>query len=193
MSSVTTNGISSPFDSRTADDRVAPVPEAHPGFSAPVVVRRPDDEGRLVTADETPLLALEVEPAPDADERVVLPLPADRRLVRVTGVHAHVRREAHEDVHDRPAHVLERIARAADRAGEERVAGEAGLAVDDEGEPARAVPRRAQRLDPQVAGLDDGAVRRGLGAGDALGGIGDDPHAEAPFELLVLGDVVAVA
>ena len=71
---------------------------------------------------------------------------------------------AHQHVHHRAAQVGERRragrAHAADRAGEERVAGEALDAVDEEREHPVGVARGVEALDPQVARLDHVAVRR---------------------------------
>src|SRR5205823_2111694 len=90
---------STAFNPRAADDRVAAVGEADPRLALAVVVRRPDDEGRVLAADPDALGALGIQAAPDPDERVVLPLAADRRLVRVPGQDARVVGKLHEHVH----------------------------------------------------------------------------------------------
>src|SRR5262245_25323674 len=95
---------------------------------------------------------------PDTDERVLLPLPSDRRLLAVAGINHQLGREAHEDVHDRAPEVVEGILRSAHCAREERVSREYGLIVDDEREHPACVPRRSQGLDTEVSGLDDLAV-----------------------------------
>src|SRR5919204_3974393 len=74
-----------PLDARAADDRVPAVVEAHPDLALAVVVGRPDDERRVATADAAALRPLRLDPAPDAHERVLLPLAADRRLLGVAG------------------------------------------------------------------------------------------------------------
>ena len=61
-------------------------------------------------------------------------------------------RERHQPLHDGHAHDVGRP--AADGVAEERVAGEAQLAVDDERDAVVRVPGRRDRLDPQAAGLD---------------------------------------
>src|SRR5439155_20708518 len=87
------------LDARAADDGVPAVVEADPGLPAAVVVRRPHDDRRLLTSDTTTLGAFGLHAAPDSDERVLLPLAPDRRLVGVTREGARLRRKLHQDVH----------------------------------------------------------------------------------------------
>ena len=103
------------------------------------------------------LVALGVEAAPDADEPVVLELVADRRRIGVAGPHDRLGRQLHERVHDRGLEV--RVARAAggahaaDRALEERVAGE-HLARRRAARPCRRCgPGVCSTLDLQAADL----------------------------------------
>ncbi len=102
---------------------------------------------------------LRVEPAPDADEGVVLPLVADRRRVGVARVDDGLGRQLHQHVHDRGLEVLEVgrpwRAHAADRALEERVAREDRLVVHAEVQHPGRVPGRVQAVDPQAAHLED--------------------------------------
>ena len=79
---------SSAFHPRAADDRVTAVPEAHPSLPRRRRNLRPDHERRLLAADVAALLAFWIDSAPHPDERVVFPLPADRRLVRVPRIDA---------------------------------------------------------------------------------------------------------
>jgi phage shock protein A len=139
-----------------------------------------------------PFRALRVDAAPDADERVRVPLAPDGRLLAVAGVDRGLVGKTHEHVHDRAAKVVERVGRAADRACEERVAREAGLSVDDVGEHPLGVPGRPQSLDAEVSGLDDLPVPERLRSVDALLPRGDDAQSEALLELPVVGDVVPV-
>src|SRR3954465_14401712 len=67
-----------PGDPGAAGDGVRPVREAHPGLVGAVVVGRPQHQPGRVAADRAALVALRIEAAPDADERVGLPLVADR-------------------------------------------------------------------------------------------------------------------
>src|SRR5919202_6531953 len=76
---------SEPLDAGAADDGVAAVVEAHPRLAPAVVVGRPDDEDRVAAADAAGLRPLRLDAAPDADERVLLPLAADRRLLSMAG------------------------------------------------------------------------------------------------------------
>jgi hypothetical protein len=105
----------------------------------------------------------------------------------------HPVREAHENVHDGAAHVVEVVPRAADGVLEKRVACEAGLAVHDEREAAGGVARRAQRLDAKVAGLDDVPVGERLRTVDGLGLIRQHRGAETTLDLAVVRNVVRVA
>src|SRR5204862_2097601 len=83
---------------RTADDRVTTVGEPHPGLALAVVVRRPDDERRVVAADAHPLRALRLDAAPDPDERVLLPPAPHRRLAAVPPEPAPLVPHRHEDL-----------------------------------------------------------------------------------------------
>ena len=71
-----------------------------------------------------------LDPPPDAHERILVPLAADRRLVGVAREHAQLVGERHEAVHHRGPNLGE-IA-ATDRVLEQGVAGEQDLVVDDE-------------------------------------------------------------
>ena len=73
------------LDARAADDRVAAVVEPNPRLAAAVVVRRPDDQRCVFAGDADSLRSFRLRAAPDSDERVLLPLPPDRRLVGVPG------------------------------------------------------------------------------------------------------------
>ena len=84
--------------------------------------------------------------------RVLVPLPADRRLVGVTREHASLGRQLHEHVHHRMAD-RRHVPSSPDGVLEDDVAREAELAVDDEGEMVLRVARRRERLDPQAADL----------------------------------------
>ena len=97
------HGASLALHPRAADDRVAAVVEPDPGLAVAVVVGRPDDQGRVLAADPHALRALGLGAAPDADERVLLPLAPDRRLVGVAGKDAHLGRQLHQHVHHRAA------------------------------------------------------------------------------------------
>ena len=119
-----------------------------------------------------PVLA--VEAAPEADERVLLPLAPDRRLVRVPREHARLGRELHEDVHHRPPHLVGRS--TPDRVAKERVPREAEIA-DDERDAVVRVARGRERLDAEPTRLDRS---------------GCDLQAEALDELVVPGDVIGV-
>ncbi len=123
-------------------------------------------------------LALGVDPAPDADEAVVLELVADRRRVGVARMHAGLARERHQRVHDRGLQVgvagRSGGAHAADRALEQRVAGEHVGAVDEQREHAGGVAGGVQRLDRERAGADRLAGR------ERAGRLGD----LAPLELV---------
>ena len=103
-----------------------------------------------------------LDSAPDADERVSVPLAPDRRLLAVTRVDDELVRQPHEHVHDRATQVVEPVLGAADRAGEERVPGENRFVVDDEGEHSPRVTGRSQRLDLEIARADDLAVAERL-------------------------------
>src|SRR5205085_4430520 len=72
-------------DAGAADDRVFAVREPDPGLALAVVVGAPDDERRVAAADLHSLGSLRSGAAPDAYERVLVPLAADRRLVGVPG------------------------------------------------------------------------------------------------------------
>src|SRR3954447_20018237 len=94
-------GLSEPLHLRAADDLVLRLAEAHPGLVRAVVVGRPQHERPLAPADAHRVAALGVEPAPDADERVALPLVEDRRRVGVPGMDADRLVEDHHALHDR--------------------------------------------------------------------------------------------
>src|SRR5262249_30708612 len=108
------------LDRRAADDGVLAVLEADPRLALAVVVGAPDDQRRVAAADLHALGALGVGAAPDAAERVVLPLAADRGDVAVAGEDAPVVGHLHVDVHHGGLELLE--VAAADRVLEERVA-----------------------------------------------------------------------
>src|SRR4051812_7405682 len=95
------------LDRRAADDRVLAVLVAHPGLALAVVVGAPDDERRRAAADLHGVRALGLDAAPDANERVVLPLAPDRRDVAVAGQDAPVVRHRHVHVHHRALHLFE--------------------------------------------------------------------------------------
>ena len=99
--------------------------------------------------DPAGLVALRLDAAPHADERVLLPLAPDRRLVGVPGEDACVRRELHQ------TSITERTVEgpAADGVLEEDVAREEHLAVDDEGEMIVGVAGRRERLNAQPGEL----------------------------------------
>jgi phage shock protein A len=162
--------ISAALHARAADDRVAPVVEAHPGLAAAVIVRRPDDQGRVLAGDTHALRSLRLDTPPDSDERVLLPLTADRRLVGVAREDSGLRWQLHQDVHYRLPHLFE--VPAPDRILEERVACEDGLAVDDERDHVVGVAGRCQRLHSQAT---------------HLGGTGLDRQAELALVLDMVG------
>src|SRR4029453_14315147 len=108
---------------------------------------------RVLAADAARLISLRIDPAPDADERILLPLPADRRLLRVAGEHAGLRRQGHQDVHDRVPDRLELAAGPAAGALEQSGPGEEGAAAV-EGHAVARVARRRQRLEAQAARLE---------------------------------------
>src|SRR6185437_8237269 len=68
-----------------ANDGILAVVEPDPGLALAVVVRAPDDQGRRPAAHRDLFGPLRLHAAPDADERVRVPLTADRRLVGVAG------------------------------------------------------------------------------------------------------------
>src|SRR3990172_2987008 len=111
--------IGSELEARGAENRLRAVSKPNERLALPVVVGGPDHERRLLVEGATGPAVLRLEPAPIPDERVLLPFPADRRLVRVPGEHADFMRQRHEDVHDRAADLLRRT--AADCIAEERV------------------------------------------------------------------------
>src|SRR6185312_4358760 len=146
------------LDVRAADDRVAASGEADPGLALAVVIRRPDDENCFLAADANGLCPFGLDAAPDPDERVLLPLAPDRRLLRVAREHARVGRQLHQDVHHRAADGVVVVARAADSVLEQRVAGEDDAAAVER-ETVGAVPRARKRAEAQsslreVAGDD---------------------------------------
>ena len=114
--------------------------------------------------------------APHLDERVLGALAADRRLVGVTGQHARLVRERHEDVHDRGAHLLE--VPAADGVLEQRVAREDDV-VDGEGDHVVGVPGCRRPANPQAAPLP-------------LAGLGDDVDVVPRAQLVLVRDVIGV-
>src|SRR5689334_14434084 len=118
---------SAALDAGAADDRLAAVAEAHERLAVAVVVRRPDDELGLLALHANGLAERGGDAAPVGDERVVLPLASDRRLVGVPGEYPDLGREGHEAVHDR---ALDDVGRsAADGVLEEDVAAEADRVV----------------------------------------------------------------
>ena len=74
---------------------------AHPGLVAAVVVVAEQDERRRLAQRGARLVALGVQAAPDADERVVLPLLGDRRRVGVARADHGLGRQREQHVHDR--------------------------------------------------------------------------------------------
>src|SRR5919106_1511243 len=101
------------FDAGRAHDRLVSAGEADERLALAVVVGRPDDENGALAGDAAFAPVLRLETAPEADERVLLPLAADRRLVGVAGKDAELVRKLHQHVHDRAPHLLGRT--AADR------------------------------------------------------------------------------
>src|SRR5919201_5053992 len=159
-----------PLDARAPHDRLAAVGEANERLALAVVIRRPDDECRLLAADATPPASF-LEAAPVADERVVLPLALERGLVRVAREHAQLVRQPEQHVHHRAAHLL--VVAAADRVPEQRVAGEHRFVVHDERDHVVRMTGRRDRRDPKTANL-----------------YGVAPHGQT--ELAFAGDVVVV-
>src|SRR6476619_1909211 len=90
-----------PLDLGAADDLVLRLAEAHPGLVRAVVVGRPQHERPLAPADAHRVGALGVQPAPDADEGVALPLVEDCARQRVAGVDPDRLVERHHALHDR--------------------------------------------------------------------------------------------
>ena len=145
------------------------------------------------------LVALGVEPPPEADERgssrhsaptVECPTwPGFRMTAGSSAISLSmidVRRSSNEV---EPGRV-----HAADRAREERVAGEALLAVHDEREHARAVARGVDHVDAQPAALDDVAIgERRVDAADRVGleRVREHRHLVAAAVLVEVRDVVA--
>src|SRR5579884_3267553 len=78
--------IALPPDLRAGDDVIGAVRPAHPRLLAAVVVVGQEDQRRRLAERDAGLRALGVEPAPDADERVVLALGGDGARLGVTGV-----------------------------------------------------------------------------------------------------------
>ena len=76
------------LDPRAADDPLGAVGEADERLALAVVVRRPDDERRVVTCDPDGLVDRGRGAEPVAQERVLLALAPDRRLLGVAGEHA---------------------------------------------------------------------------------------------------------
>jgi hypothetical protein len=139
-----------------------------------------------------PLVSFLLHPPPHADEGVLVPLAPDRGLLAVPRVDRELVREAHEHVHHRAAKVVEPVLRPAHRAGEECVAGEDRLPVDDERQHPTGVARRAERLDPEVARLHDLPVAERLGRIDLLLWRGKDAEVVAVGQQRVVGHVVGV-
>src|SRR6266508_801070 len=122
---------SEPLKARAAHDRFAAVGEADERLPPAVVVGRPDGDHRLVAADAAGLIPLGFETSPEADERVLLPLAADRRLVGVTRKDARAGRQLHQHVHYRASN-RRHVAPSTDCAAKQDVARKAGLLVDYE-------------------------------------------------------------
>src|SRR5439155_6239298 len=126
---------------------------------------------------------------PDADERVRLPLVADRGRQRVAGVDAGCVVERHQPLHHRMLDVAEAVrpaARgAAERSLEQHVGGEDVRAIDLQRDVIVAVPGRVQGTDPQIA-------RRQLAA-IAQVGPAQQWHVEPPGHVLDADHVIAVA
>ena len=104
--------------------RSSPSVEAHEELALAVVVRRRDEHVALLPADPAAAAVLAVEPAPEADERVVAPTPArssSRPCARGStrsSCGSVIRRSMTDVAHDVGG-------AAADRVAEQRVAGEA--------------------------------------------------------------------
>jgi hypothetical protein len=129
----------------------------------------------LFPADPDALGALGLGSPPDAHERVLLPLAADRRLVGVAGQHANLGRKLHQDVHHRAADLLE--VSPAHRVLEEHVSRAAQFVVDYEGQMVVLVPGCLERAHGEPAGLEV-----------AL----DDRDAVAGTDLVVACDVIGI-
>src|SRR6478672_3680063 len=162
----------SALDLAATDQRVAPVGVADPRLVRAVVVGAEEDQRRLLAADAARLVALGIHPTPDADERVLLPLLADRRRQRVTRVDPRLVRQRHELVHDRVDLVRVPIGAAvacsADRPLEEAVAGEAVRLVDEQRVVLARMSRRGNRADLERARPDRPGERRDHGHAPAL-------------------------
>src|SRR5262249_14825284 len=166
---------SSEGDAGGADDRLRSALEPDERLALAVVVRRPDHDLRRLVADAAGAPVLGVEPPPEAHERVLVPLPADRRLVRVTGQDPDLMRQGHENLHHRGADLGDRA--TPDRIPEERVSGEAERVTREERDAVVGVARGRERLDAQASRFDPAAR---------------DLEAVAVDELVVPGDVVGV-
>src|SRR5213079_2678491 len=77
------------FDARAADG----------GFFAVVEVGRPDEERRVAPADPHSLAPLVLRATPDADERILPALAADRGFVRVARQDTHRVGQLEQDLH----------------------------------------------------------------------------------------------
>src|SRR5919201_451053 len=191
--------VSAALDLRAGHDVVAPVRPADPRLVAAVVVVAEQHERGRLAHRRARLGALGVEAAPDADERVGLPLVGDRRRLRMPGADDGLGRHLHERVHDRRAQVgVGRVAgraHAPDGVLEERVAGE-DVALDEQGEHPPRVPRRVQRRHLEAADADRLARRHRAGRALHEGGfVGGDEHLQAGPALgqpVEVADVVEV-
>src|SRR5436305_3607354 len=129
---------SAPLDPTAGDDVVGAVGPSHPGLVTAVVVVSPEDQRRGLAERLAGLGALAVEPAPEAHERVGLPLARDGGVTDVARIDDAGGVEPEQAIHDPAAEILEARGRgSADASGgacEERVTGAALRPVD----PARA-------------------------------------------------------
>src|SRR5262249_11894147 len=138
-------------DARAADDCLVAVVEAHPPLAVAVVVGRPADERRVATSDAHALAAFFLRSAPDADERILPALAADRRLFGVAREDAHGVGQLEENLHHRASHSLH--VAASDGVAEERVSGRDQLVADDEREAVVGVTGRRECLHAQLVPL----------------------------------------
>jgi hypothetical protein len=66
-----------------------------------IVGVRPDDQGGVLTGDSDSLRSFRLDATSDPDKGVLLPFPAERRLVGVTGEDTRLRRQLHQEDVDR--------------------------------------------------------------------------------------------
>src|SRR3954452_6032001 len=187
------------LDLRARHDVVLAVRPADPGLVAAVVVVAEQHQRRRLAERRARLVALAVQAAPDPHEAVALPLLRGRRRVGVPGSQDRLRRREEQHVHDRGLEVL--VARAAGGADpadgvlEQRVAAEE-VALDQEAQHARRVPRGVERHDLEASRRDRLArLHRAGRLGDlvALGRVDEHLHVgPALLDRGDLGDVVVV-